>query len=184
MSSGCSAMAMADFMVRSYGAEGWPTDRKKRRVSAGPLADGRVPEARKKLAGGEAQRNHRNNRSEELCAPAGRERRETAPARLGTATLHKWQTDQPGCDPAGARRRVAERQRTRRGGEWCRRVFPPLAPRRGARWGRGGGSGGFAALHHRLISYVPLARRGGEDTAIDSERLLLLTSRAAYAART
>ena len=105
MSSGCSAMAMADFMVRSYGAEGWPTDRKKRRVSAGPLADGRVPEARKKLAGGEAQRNHRNNRSEELCAPAGRERRETAPARLGTATLHKWQTDQPGCDPAGARRR-------------------------------------------------------------------------------
>ena len=87
-------MAMADFMVRSYGAEGQPTDRKKLRVSVAPLANGIVPEARKTLAGGEAQRNH------------------------------------------------------------------------------------------RLIYYVPLARRGGEDTAIDSERLLLLTSRAAYAART
>ena len=36
-----------------------------------------VPEARQKLAGGEAQRNHRKTRTEERCAPAGRESRET-----------------------------------------------------------------------------------------------------------
>ena len=36
-----------------------------------------VPEARKKLAGGGAQRNHRKDRPEVCCAPAGRESRGT-----------------------------------------------------------------------------------------------------------
>ncbi len=36
-----------------------------------------VPEARKKLAGGGAQRNRRENRAERPCALAGRESRET-----------------------------------------------------------------------------------------------------------
>ena len=35
-----------------------------------------VPEVRKKLAGGGAQRNHRKNRGKKRCAPAGRESRE------------------------------------------------------------------------------------------------------------
>ena len=115
-----------------------------------------VPEARKKLAGGEAQRNHRNNRTEKRCAPAGRENRETSPSRRATPTFHQWPAVRPGGNPVGVRRR---RRRER---EWYRCVFTTLAPRRGAFPGWGGGSGGSAALHHRLISYVPPARRRRE----------------------
>ena len=121
-----------------------------------------VPEARKKLAGGGAQRNHRINRPEERCAPAGRESRGTPPTRLALATLHHGRTSRTAGNPVGVRRPGAERGRVRRGGERCRRAFTALAPRRGTRLGWGGGSGGSAALHHRLISYVPPARRGRE----------------------
>ena len=56
-------------------------------------------------------------------------------------------------------------RRPRCEGEWHRRAFAALAPRRGAGLGWGGGSGGSAALHHRLISYVPPARRGTKPAA-------------------
>ena len=130
-----------------------------------------VPEARKKLAGGGAQRNHRINCPEETCAPAGRESRGTPPTRLALATLHHGRTSRAPGNPVGVRRPGAERGRVRRGGERCRRAFTALAPRRGARLGWGGGSGGSAALHHRLISYVPPARRGrGARNAAGTER--------------
>ena len=63
-----------------------------------------VPEARKKLAGGEAQRNHRKTRTEERCAPAGRESREIPPSRLATATPDHRPTSRLAYNPAGARR--------------------------------------------------------------------------------
>ena len=55
-----------------------PAARTRRRV---------VPEARKKLAGGEAQRNHRTSRPSKRCAPAGRESRQNTPTRLASAAF-------------------------------------------------------------------------------------------------
>ena len=120
-----------------------------------------VPEARKKLAGGEAQRNHRKNRTEECCAPAGRASRVTASPRLTTATPPHGAAFRPPGSPVGVRRQG----RPNDGG----RVVEPSGsgvlsrfsrPAGAQSWVGGGGSGGSAALHHRLISYVPPARRG------------------------
>ena len=108
-----------------------------------------VPEARKKLAGGEAQRNHRKTRTKEGCAPAGRERRarrrHPSPRRRGIMGRPPGPFTTPWS-------RTSER---------CRGGFTTLAPRRGAGPGWRDGSGGSATLHHRLISCVPPARRGG-----------------------
>ena len=76
-----------------------------------------VPEARKKLAGGGAQRNHRINRPAERCAPAGRESRGTPPTRLAMATPHRWRTARIAGNPVGVRRPGTERRSVRRGGE-------------------------------------------------------------------
>ncbi len=109
-----------------------------------------VPEARKKLAGGEAQRNRRKTRTEVRCAPAGRERR--APRRPASPGRRVIMGRPPG--PS-----ATQRPRTNgRGGAISR--FSRPAGAQGRVWG--GGSGGSATLHHRLISYVPPARRGGK----------------------
>ena len=120
-----------------------------------------VPEARKKLAGGEAQRNHRKNRTKKPCAPAGRESRETPPSRPVVAIRNLWPSFRPACNPVGVLRPGVNARRKHRGGRSWRSVFTALAPRRGAASVGGGGPGGSAALHHRLISCVPPARRGG-----------------------
>ena len=76
-----------------------------------------VPEARKKLAGGGAQRNHRKNRTAECCAPAGRERRVTAPPRRTTATPHRGPTFRPPGNPVGC---VGREDRTTEDASWRR----------------------------------------------------------------
>ncbi len=52
-----------------------------------------VPEARKILAGGEAQRNHRYVRKKKCCAPAGRERRGASGG--ARAACHRAETPGP-----------------------------------------------------------------------------------------
>ena len=98
----------------------------------------------------------------ERFAPAGRESGGTFPPPFASMTLPPSHCRQDGarppvCKPVG---RAANDDASR----WPRvsSGFAALAPRRGARLGWGGGSGGSATLHHRLISYVPLARRGAE----------------------
>ena len=94
---------------------------------------GFVPEARKKLAGGEAQRNHRKSRTEECCAPAGRESRETPLSRLATATLNHWQHARPASNPVGAlgpgQSKAGSIAATRRGGVLSRLSRPAGAQR-------------------------------------------------------
>ena len=65
-----------------------------------------VPEARKILAGGEAQRNHRTKRPTRRCAPAGRENRETPPTPLDSAAVHRAPDFLACSRPAGAPGRV------------------------------------------------------------------------------
>ena len=81
---------------------------------------------------------------------------------LGSGIFGHGRTAKPAGPPAAREpARAADRSQKRREREACRTVCTALAPRRGAALGWGGWSGGSAALHHRLISYVPPARRGG-----------------------
>ena len=102
-----------------------------------------VPEARKKLAGGEAQRNHRKNRTKKPCAPAGRESRETPPSRPVVAIRNLWPSFRPACNPVGVLRPGVNARRKHRGGRSWRSVFTALAPRRGAASVGGGWSRWF-----------------------------------------
>ena len=104
----------------------------------------RVPEARMKLAGGDAQRNHRNNRPSMRCAAAGRENRATAPPRPALVTLRPSPSLPRFSRPAGTPGLVATRNR------W----FQSLR-----------------SLHHRLISSMPPASSVVTTVAARCERL-------------
>ena len=54
-----------------------------------------VPEARKILAGGGAQRNHRKHDPAGRFAPAGREKRETVSARIPTEHVSRREISRP-----------------------------------------------------------------------------------------
>ena len=98
-----------------------------------------VPEARKILAGGEAQRTHRTRRPNPTLRPGGA--REPG-KRADTARL---------CDGSSGARLPGWRAH-------------------GVASRPGGFTGGFATLHHRLISCVPPARRGRGVARPDSGR--------------
>ena len=86
----------------------------------------RVPEVRKKLAGGEAQRHHRIDAPAKCGAPAGREKYGGSLARVSAATSWDSGIITPSRVPPGRNLVLA-----------------------------GAVSGGSAALHHRLISSIP-----------------------------
>ena len=132
-----------------------------------------VPEARKILAGGAVQRNHRTHRPQPNFAPRRGARTviarhsRSAPRRVLRRSVFPADARPRGCQGDG---RPAHEEAS----PWCgaaTRLRGARAPP-GRSAPRFGFSGGSAALHHRLIFCVPPARREREaGNAAGTERI-------------